>query len=298
MGSSEKILVTGATGNVASGVIPKLISLGADVRALVRNESKAQGLKDAGVEVVVGDLEKPETLAAAFSGVDNVLLITPPNPSQVIQAKNGIQAAKRNGSPIIVRLSAGAYQETPADVPRVSGQHAEIDAELRASGVPYTILKPHFFIQNTLMAAQTVASEGVVYMAMKDGKIGMIDVRDIVDVAVKVLTEDGHEGKEYMLTGPESISFHDVAASLSRAVGKEVSYVNVPAEAARQAMIGMGVPAWVADALGEYTTAFSEGYGDFTTNDVERLTGNRPRSYETFARDFAEVFAGPQAQAA
>ncbi len=136
--------MTGATGSVGSATIPNLTNLGADVRALVRDESKAQGLKDTGVEIVVGDLKKPYTLDAAFRGVDKVLLITPPNPNQVIQAKNGIEAAKRSGSPFIVRLSAGALQGMPGALPRVSGQHTVIDDELRASGMPYTILKPHF----------------------------------------------------------------------------------------------------------------------------------------------------------
>ena len=295
---SGKILVTGATGNVAGALMPTLANLGADVRALVRDESKAKELKDAGIEVVVGNLEEPHTLDAAFRKVDKVFLITPPNPNQVIQAKNGIQAAKRSGSPIIVRLSAGAVKGMPGALPRVSGQHAEIDGELRASGVPYTILKPHFFMQNTMMAAQTVAWEGVVYMAFKDGKVGMIDVRDIAEVAAKILTEDGHQGKEYMLTGPASISFHDVAAKLSKVLGKEVRYVDVPLEAARDAMLGMGLSEWFADALGEYTTAFSDGYGDMVTGDVEEIIGRAPRSYETFVHDFAGVFRGAARQAA
>ena len=162
---------------------------------------------------------------------------------------------------------------------------------LKASGLPYTIIAPHSFMQNTTMAAQTVASEGVVYMAMKDAKTGMIDVRDIADVAVEVITEDGHKGKTYTLTGPASISFDDVAAALSKALGKQVNYVNVPPEAARKGMIGMGLSEWYADALGEYTTAFSEGYGDFTRSDVEKVTGNPP-SYETFAKDFPQAFSG------
>ena len=168
---------------------------------------------------------------------------------------------------------------------------------LKASGLPYTIIAPHFFMQNTMMAAQTVASDGVVYMPFRDGKTGMIDVRDIVDVAFKVLTEDGHEGKTYDLTGPESISFHDVAAGLSKVLGKEVKYVDVPLEAGREAMVGMGLSEWVGDAMTEYFQTFSAGYGDFTTPDVEEITGHPARSYETFARDFAQVFGDPVTQA-
>ena len=298
MANTGKILITGATGNVAGVLIPNLTSLGEDVRALVRDESKAQGLKDAGIEIVVGDLEQPDTLDAAFRGVDRVFLITPPNPNQVIQAKNGIKAAQRSGSTTIVRLSAGAVKDMPGALPRVSRQHSTIDGELRASGVSYTVLKPHFFMQNTMMAAQTVASEGVVYMPFKDGKVGMIDVRDIGDFAAKVLTEDGHQGQTYALTGPASISFHDVAATLSRALGKVVRYTDVPLQVAREGMLGMGLSEWFADALNEYSTAFSEGYGDFTTNDVQHVTGHPARSYETFARDFAQVFGAAARQPA
>lgn len=292
MADSGKILVTGATGNVGSLLIPILTDLGADVRALVRDEAKAQGLRDAGVELVVGDLDKPDTLDAAFQGMDKVFLITPPNPNQVIQAENGVHAAQRTGSPFLVRLSAGAVKGMPGALPRVSGQHAETDEMLKASGLSYNIIRPHFYMQNTMMAAQTVASEGIVYMAMKDGRTGMIDVRDIVDVAVKVLTEDGHEGKSYTLTGPASISFNDVADALSKTLGKRVNYVNVPTEAAREGIISMGMSEWFGDAMSEYFQAFSEGYGDFTSPDVEKVTGNLPRSYETFASNFDQVFGG------
>lgn len=288
MANSGKILATGATGNLGSGLIPALRGAGVEVRALVRDESKAQALRDQGVEVVIGDLDKPETLTAAFNGVDKVFLLTSGNPDAVKQASNAIAAARAAGNPYMVRLSALVPE--PADQTILGRMHKATDDELKASGLPYTLVQPTFFMQNTMMAAQTVADEGMVYLPMKDGKLGMIDARDIVEVAAKVLTEDGHQGKAYELTGPASISFYDVAAALSKALGKEVKYVDVPIEAAKEAMIGMGFSQWSADVFGELFVNFSNGGMDRTTNHVELITGHPARSYEEFAHDFAQVF--------
>ncbi|MFQ5400673.1 MAG: SDR family oxidoreductase [Anaerolineae bacterium] len=290
MANTSKVLVTGATGNIGSSLIPALIGSGVAVRALVRDEAKAQALRDQGVEVVIGDLDKPESLDAAFNGVDKLFLLTSGNPDAVKQASNAIAAAKRAGRPHVVRLSALVPE--PADEPILGQMHKATDDELKASGLPYTMLKPTFFMQNTMMAAQTVATDGAVYMPMKDGRIGMIDMRDIVDAAVKVLTEDGHQGKTYALTGPASISCHDVAAALSKALGKEVKYVDVPISAGKETMVGMGFSQWTADTSGELFVNFSQGGGDRVTGNVERLTGHPPRSYEQFAKDFAQVFGG------
>jgi len=290
MASTAKVLVTGATGNTGSGVVSALASAGVPVRALVRDESKAQPLRDQGVEVVIGDLDKPETLDAAFRGVSKVYLVTSVNPDAVKQASNAIAAAKRAGRPHIVRLSALVPE--PAHETVLGRQHQEIDDEIKASGLPYTILRPTFFMQNTMMAAQTVASDGMVYMPMKDGKMGQIDVGDVVESAVATLTGEGHEGKVYELTGPASISFNDVAAGLSKALGKEVTYVDVPVEAGTGAMVQMGVPQWIADGYGELFVNFSQNGADRVTDNVKLLTGHPPRSYEQFARDFAQVFGG------
>ncbi len=190
-----------------------------------------------------------------------------------------------------MRLSVHqASHQAPA---RNSRQHAEIEDELASSGLPYTLLRPQSFMQNTLMAAPTVASEGRIYQPFKDGRLGMIDVRDIGEVAAKVLTEEGHEGKVYTLTGPAAISFYDVAQALSEVLGKEVRYVDVPLEKAKEAMLNMGLSEWRADVLIEYAKAHSEGYSDWTTNDVEQLMGRPATSYKRFAalmssRCFAE----------
>ena len=129
-------------------------------------------------------------------------------------------------------------------------------------------------------------------MPMKAGKLGFVDARDVAEAAAVVLTSDGHEGKSYVLTGPESISIQDVADTLSRVLGKEVKYVDVPPEAAKQAMLDMGTPEWIADGIIETTAALSEGLGDYTTDDFEQLTGHRANSYETFVRDFGQAFGG------
>jgi uncharacterized protein YbjT (DUF2867 family) len=289
--NSGKILVTGATGNVGSALLGYLTTTDADFRALIRDESKVQALRDRGVEAIVADFLKPETLGPALEGVSTIFLLTPINPDQVTQASNVIEAARESGNdPRVVRLSVHqASHEAPA---RISRHHAEIEDELISSGLPYTFLRPQSFMQNTLIAARTVASEGKIYQPFKDGKLGMIDARDIGEVASKVLTEGGHEDKVYTLTGPAAISFYDVAEALSEVLGKEVSYVAVPLEKAKEAMLNIGIPEWRADALNEYAKAHSEGYSDFTTNDVEQLTGHPATSYKKFAGDFERVFGG------
>ena len=289
MTTSEKILVIGGTGNVGSAVIPNLMARGASIRALVRDEKKVRGLEDSGVEVVIGDLDNPETLDGAFSGVGKAFLLTAVGPNEATQAINAINAAKRVDSPHIVRLSAGT--PTSDAPPEHTGHHSRVEEELENSGLPYTIIKPNFLMQNTMMAAQTVISDGAVYLPFSDSKIGMVDIRDIGEVVTKVLTSDGHEDKTYKLTGPASISIHDVTADLSQTLGKKVSYVAVPLEAALEAMLGMGMPEWVAKTYTEYFKMYSTGWGDYATDDVEQLTGHPARSYQTFARDFAQVFS-------
>jgi len=287
MASAGKILVTGATGNTGSGLVPALCSAGVEVRALVRDESKAQPLKDAGAEIVVGDLDRPETIGPAVKGVDKIYLLTWNGPTQAQQVKNVIDAAKQAGNPHIVRHSMWG-----SDKSRIIQQGLEAEETVKSSGLPWTLLKPTFFMQNTMMAAQTIASNGVIYWDVGDGKIGTIDIRDIVDVAVAVLTGSGHEGKSYILTGPKAISFHDMAATFSNVLGKEVNYVSVPHEAAFDSMVTMGLPEWIAKGYGELMDGFSGGFANRTTDNVATLGGHPARSFEQFARDFAPVFGG------
>lgn len=282
-----KVLVTGATGNTGSILVPALLDAGVDVRVFVRDASKAESLKEKGAEVVVGDLDEPETIGPAVEGVDKIYLLTWNGPTQAQQVENVVNAAQAAGNPHIVRHSMWGSERS-----RIVQQGEEAEQTVKDSGLPWTMLSPTFFMQNTMMAAQTIASDGVIYWDLGDGKLSMIDVRDVADAAAAVLTGTGHKGQSYILTGPEAISMHDVADTFSRVLGKDVNYVNVPPEAALESMVGMGLPEWIARGYGELMEGFKEGFAERTTDKVEKLTGHRPRSFEQFARDHAHVFGG------
>ena len=284
------ILVTGATGNVASILIPTLLQSGQQVRGLVHDEAKAPGQRHLGAKVVVADLEKPETLDAAVADVDKIYLLIDNGPNGAQHGINLIDAVKRSGGqPHVVRH--GMFGDSRS---RINTQHEQLAAVLAESGLPVTTLRPTFFMQNILAGAQTVASAGQLYWAMDDAKLAMIDIRDIAECAAAVLTSDGHIGKTYVLTGPRAISFHDVANALSGALDKPVTYINVPNEAMVQSMTEMGFPEWTAQGLAELMDGFKDGFAKEATDNVERLTGHPARTVETFAHDFAGFFGGAQ----
>lgn len=283
-----KTLVVGATGNVGSGVMAALVSRGAPVRGLAHGEAGLAAIRQAGAQAVSGDLMEPASLQAAFDGIDAVLVVTRGTEDQVEMAGNAIEASKRAGVRRIVRLSA--FVPEPASSTILGRQHQQIEELVKGSGVPYTILRPTFFMQNILGGARTIASDGVLYMPFGDGRAGIIDVRDIVDVAVETLLSDGHEDRTYTLTGPASVSMHDVARALTRALGKEITYVDVPVQAGVDSLIAMGMPEFMAGTFGELFVNFAKGGADRATGDVEEVTGHPARSIDDFARGFAGAF--------
>ena len=291
MPNTDITLVTGATGNTGSGVAASLLARGRRVRALVCDEAKAIGLRVQGAEIAVVDLDRPETLSDdLLDGVTGVYFVTWNGPSALQQSRNLLETITRSGAaPHIVRLSGYGTPQS-----RIISELAKCEEELKASGLPWTILKPTFFMQNVMMAASTVREQGAIYFDWGSGKAGMIDLRDVVDCAVGVLTGEAGavEGEIFVLTGPAAIGFADVAASLSQVLGQAVEYVPVPHAAASEAMLAMGVPNWIVKGFAELSAGFEDGFADLTTDGVQRLSGHEPRDLERFARDFAEVFAG------
>jgi uncharacterized protein YbjT (DUF2867 family) len=285
---STQILVTGATGKFGKEVLKRLSGKGLGVAALARNPEKAQSLVPEGVSIVFGDLSRPETLGPALDGVEQVLLASSADPNQGQNQSNLVQAAKKAGVRYIVKLSAiGAEPDSPIAVARA---HARTEQELAESGIPHTNLRPNFFMQNMLNSAGTIVSRGEFYSCARDGKGGYVDVGDIAAVAAACLTNEGHAGKSYLITGSESLSLYDIAAKLSAAVGKEVKYVDLPPEAFRQALLKAGYPEWRVDGLVALFGQCAEGKMDVLTDVVQKVAGKQPVTFDEFARKNAAAF--------
>ena len=285
---ADTILITGATGNVGSEVVRQLAAAQVPIRALVRNRAKAAAIERAGVEIVEGDLARADTLALALTGVTRALLISSSEPRQTELQNNFIDAAKRAGRPHIVKISSVAV--TPDSPVSFFRWHAATEQYLTQSGLPFTILRPNYFMQNTLGFAPTIAKEGKFYGAVRNGKMAMIDVRDIAAVAARLLTQLGHEGTTYEITGPESLSLAEVAAKLSTALGKPVSYVEVPAGAVRASLLSAGMPDWAAEAIAVMHELLSRDAAAQVNDLAQKISGKKPITFDQFARDFRSVF--------
>ncbi|HJV23684.1 MAG TPA: SDR family oxidoreductase [Holophagaceae bacterium] len=279
------ILVTGPTGKVGQALVEALLAQGAAFKALARSEASAQALEAKGVAVVRGDLAD---LGPALKGIDTLFLLSSSADPFASEAP-AVAAAQAAGVKKVVKLSAYGAQADAAN-PFFRG-HARVERLLEASGMAWTSLRPSFFMQNwvTYNAAAIKAGQPV-YANAGTGRMGSIDVRDIADVAVAALTQGGHEGRVYELSGPESLSQGEVAAKLAKLLGREVAYVPVPDEAAYQAMLGMGMPADYTWALVTLNQAVRKGLADFTTQNVQLVTGHAPRSIDAYLTEHLAAF--------
>lgn len=289
------ILVTGANGKIGRELVRILAPRAAPVRAMVRSRARACGVEGLGVPLVVGDFEKPASLPPVLAGVERLFLVSSTSPQVAELHGAAIEAAKAAGVHHVVRVSSlGAAPDAPTAMQR---WHGEAEALLAASGIAYTHLRPAYFMQSTRIFAPATASRGTITVPAGDGRIGMIDLRDVAAVAAEILTgPDGecHHGAAYRLTGPETLSFADVALRLGAAIGRPVRYHDAPPQQAREGMVRGGVAEWLADALVEFYRHTAAGGFDLVTDDVRRVTGREPRSFDRFAREFATHFRGDE----
>jgi uncharacterized protein YbjT (DUF2867 family) len=285
------ILVTGATGLNGMELLRRLSARGVAVRALVRNPAKAEAIAALPhVEIAQGDMARPETLAAALHEINRAMLISSSAPDMFDVQSSFIDAARKAGVRHVVKLSGimpGLHSAF-----RFARMHGEIENKLETSGMAYTHLRAGEFMPAYFRQVPMIVGKGAMFLPMEDARIASIDVGDIAEIAARVLTGSGHEGKTYPLTGPEALTMTEVAAKLSAATGKPIRYVNVPPEDARQAQLAAGMPPYLVDALFELFAERRNGKEGKVWPDAATLLGRPPTSFDEFAGRNAAVFRG------
>jgi uncharacterized protein YbjT (DUF2867 family) len=283
---SETVFVTGAAGTTGSELVRLLADRGTPVRAGVHTPANAPGWSD-DVEVVAIDFGDRASLVEAFAGASKLYLVTPFAADTAALVETAVGAAAEAGVAHVVRLSAvGA--DSPAMLP--ARWHRAAEDVVRESGLAYTFLRPTFFVQNLLLQADAIADGAFYNTVGPDVGISHVDARDVARVAATVLTEDGHEGAAYELTGPSSPTFAEIAATLSDVLGHDVQYVRISEADQREALAEMGMPGELIDAYVDLLAWADTGAADGVTTDVEDVTGVPATPFETFLRDHADTF--------
>jgi uncharacterized protein YbjT (DUF2867 family) len=283
----ECILITGA-GVTGGEVLRQLVAADRKTRALVRSPERAESLRKLGVELIEGNFADSNSWKRALDGVTAVFNIIVTNRDAVSWNDMFLHCAKQSGVRHVVQLSGmNVSPKSPAEFHR---QMSQCDEALTASGLSHTILRPNVFYQNMLRFAGSIQERGCFRSAVDDAYISMIDVRDVAEVAVKALTERGYSGNIYVLTGPQALTYFDVARLLSDAIGKPVVYEALTEDEGVRELIENGLPEPVARTRVEVHRSFSTGAFAEVTGNVQTLLHRAPRSFAEFARDYASAF--------
>ena len=288
MTSDNPILVTGATGNTGQPLVEALVRLGVPVRAMVRDQAGRAKLPD-GVQVAVADFEDPASLAAALDGAGRAYLVTPSSEQAEAQQKRFADLAAAAGVRHLVVLSQlAAAEDSPV---RFLRYHAAVERHVRDLGIGYTFLRPNLFFQGLLALAKPIAAEGRFFAPIGDTPVSAVDVRDIADVAAAALTQAGHERATYTLTGPAAVTHAEMATALGAALGREITFTDVPPEAFADRLHGM-LPPWQVAGLLEDYAHYRRGEAAMVSTAVAEVTGHPAMDFAQFARDYAPAFSG------
>ncbi len=283
------ILITGTTGNIGRELTKQLLAQKVPFRAMVRSTEKFETFsKMEGVELVVGDFNDASTVANALKGIERAFLLTNSSEQAETQQLTFVEEASRAEVKQIVKLSQWAADvDSPV---RFLRYHAVVENKIKESGIAYTFLRPNLFMQGLLAFRETIVDRDKFFAAVGDAKISIVDVRDIAAVAAAALTEDGHAGKIYNITGPEALSHQEMAEKLSVALNRQIQFVDISPGSMREALASVGFPNWQVDGLIEDYAHYHRGEALTITDDIKDATGKPPHSFEEFARDYAPEF--------
>jgi uncharacterized protein YbjT (DUF2867 family) len=276
------ILVTGATGNVGKVLVQQLLEKGARTRILVRDPQRAAGLAGK-VEFAVGDLDKPETLADAVKGVEQLYFVT----AQTQQVRHLLEAAQHAGVKHVVKQST-----IEADCSLGPGKwHRQQEQLIQSMGFEWTILRPTLMMVNTIQWwAETIKSQNAVYFPGGKGKVPPVDPQDVAAVASVVLTEPGYIGRIFDITGPESLTIGEMVEILAKVIGRPIKYTDVPVFAAGIAMLRYGTSLNLAYHLMQTLGALRRSEYAYVTDVVEQVGRVKPRTFEEWCHDNISAF--------
>jgi uncharacterized protein YbjT (DUF2867 family) len=278
---SGKILVLGATGTVGGPLVSQLVAAGEPVKAASRKATPIQG-----AEAVHFDYGDPATFPAAFEGVDRAFVLVPSGYLNVLELLTPIlQTAAERNVKVVLQTVLGV--DADDNIP-----YRQAELLLERSGTPYVILRPNWFSDNFHTVWRAGIQQGVIALPAGDGKSSFIDARDIAASAAGALRSDEFNGRAFNLTGPEALSYSDAAAVLSQVAGRPVTYTPVTDDVFIENIVAAGVPREYAAFLASIFYPVREGWTAQVTGDVQTLTGQAPRSLETYARDHATDFVG------
>jgi len=284
------ILVTGASGSVGGKVLGELLGRGAELRAMYRSREDA-GKAPAGVATVIADFADASALRAALGGVQSVYLVCSPVQELVQLEGNMIEACESAGIEHLVLNSALGAGNYPKSFP---AWHRKVEDKLKGTKLKYTILRPNTFMQNLLMYfAPTIRTQNAFYSSVGESRTSFIDVADIAAVIADILLSPAeHMGKTYELNGPEALTYEQVAEKISRAVGRTIRYVDIPEDAQRQSLLGLGMPSWQVEALLDLQRYYREGVGGGDVDGVlPALLRRAPRTMDAFLAENKDAFA-------
>jgi uncharacterized protein YbjT (DUF2867 family) len=289
MPDADTILVTGATGNTGSALLSALQGRDVAVRAMVRSARDEERVVSGSTTSVVADFDDRSSLEAALRGVTRAYLVTPSSEHAEDQQVRFVELAHESGVEQIVLLSQlAAAEDSPV---RFLRYHAVVERRIRELGLGFTFLRPNLYMQGLLALRDLIANDGVFFAPIGDARVSLVDVRDIAAVAAEALTDPSHVGKTYDLTGPEALTHYDVAEAFSRALGRPVTFTDVPPAAFAESLTGYGMPPWQVDGLLEDYAHYRRGEAEAVSPAVLEITGRPPRDINVFAQDYAPAFS-------
>ncbi|WP_193103281.1 SDR family oxidoreductase [Brachybacterium sp. FME24] len=279
---TDTLLITGATGTVGSALVPALRASEATVRAMSRERRDTSDASS-----VLADLRDPASLEAALTGASGVFLNSPSTPEAADLQRRFADIAQAAGVQRLVLLSQYAAEvDSPV---RFLRWHAEVEQHVRELDLEVTVLRPNLYLQSLLAFAASAVRTGVLAAPIGDAAVSAIDTRDIAEVAAAVLTERGHAGATYTLTGSRAVTHAEIAAALSKASGRDITFAPVTPRQFAAALEGL-MPTWQLDGLLEDYAHYDRGEASAVHTSVADLLGRPARSIEDFARDHARAF--------